>query len=375
MSALPRDAHSIQKEFDDLHEEIYKKGGIRPTNAAIDEVCKLIFLKLHTECCPDYRLQSGAAAAKNFTDIFHGAYIRRHGKLAVREMQDAFREISILPRYTMTINEGDVQTIFSYQEPLRLDHPDVLAKAIDILSHVKLSVSDDHLVNETQRRWEVFTHYDILGSAFDVFLRGRYDSAGGLSTHLTPIQVVDAMVDMAFNHVTDSQLWSSRDGASGEPNLPNFLIGDITCGTGRFLIRALAEVRDRILNTPNKENEEKLLWLSKVKGYSFFGADQSAASILKARINFLMFGEPHARLLTVEDSILDHYIDQLVGMFDIILTNPPFGEGKYETRLGLEKMRQEGLGLQLGWSWKPNNHSKTALRRADPALLFLDRNL
>jgi hypothetical protein len=75
----------------------------------------------------------------------------------------------------------------------------------------------------------------------------------------------------------------------------------------------------------------------------------------------------------VEDSILDERIDHLVGKFDLILTNPPFGEGKYITPTGLEKMRRYDLGLQLGWSWKAGKKKK--IQRADPALLFLDRNL
>ena len=34
-------------------------------------------------------------------------------------------------------------------------------------------------------------------------------------------------------------------------------------------------------------------------------------------------------LVTVEDSILDDRIDHLMGKFDLILINPPFGDGKH----------------------------------------------
>ncbi len=401
------DLRAIQKQFDNLHEEIYKKGGIKPTNAAIDEVGKLVFLKVHVEKDPDYQLQHGAGHGKRFADIFKAAYVRRHGKQAVRELQDAFREISTLPRYTVDMG-GEAQTIFPYQEPLRLDHPDVLAMAIEMLSALSLSVPDEYLVGNERHQRETFAHQDLLGYAYDVFLRGKYDSAGGLGTHLTPSQVVDCMVQMAFSHISDQQLWARRGSPrertrwqpqSGEENLPAFLVGDICCGTGRFLVRALAEVRHRVLNTPGKDDQEKVEWLTLMKRCSFFGADQSASSIVKARINFLLFGETHPQsfavmrvrteecinlllfgethpqLLTVEDSILDERIDQLAGKFDLILTNPPFGEGKYETQAGLAKMRRHDLGLQLGWSWKNGEGAKKPLRRADPALLFLDRNL
>lgn len=379
-SSMQTSLRLVQQQLNDLHEELYRKGGIKPSNAAIDEVGKLIFLKVHAEQYSDYQLQSGAGKGKLFLDIFNAAYVRHNGKKAVRELQDAFQEISVLPSYLSEFN-SDRQTLFPYREPLRLEHPDVLAMAIDILAPLSLFVSDDHLIANAQQQWETFSHQDLLGSAYDVFLRGKYDSSGGLGTYLTPSQVVDCMVKMAFSHMSDEQLWARQGELDGQlrqdiqraPVLPAFLMGDICCGTGRFLVRSLAEVRNRILNSPNKSDNEKLDWLAQMKKHSFFGADQSAASIIKARINFLLFGEPHAQLLSVEDSILDERIDHLVGKFDLILTNPPFGEGKYVTPAGLEKMRRYDLGLQLGWSWKTGK--KKEIQRADPALLFLDRNL
>lgn len=371
----------VQEQFNELHEELYKKGGVKPANAAIDEVGKLIFLKVHTEKYPTYQLQSGLGQGKLFLDIFNSSYVKENGRKAVRELQDAFREISVLPYYISHISD-EYQTIFPYQESLRLEHPDVLAMAIKILSPLSLSVLDDDLLGNTQKQWESFSHQDLLGSAYDIFLRGRYDSAGGLGTYLTPSQVVDCMVRMAFCHISDQQLWAKRSDLSErarwgnqQEDLPAFLMGDICCGTGRFPVRALAEVRNRILSSPDKDDKEKLSWLAQMKKYSFFGADQSASSIIKARINFLLFGEPHTQLLTVEDSILDERIDHLMSKFDLILTNPPFGDGKYETQAGLEKMRRHDLDLQLGWSWKVGKSKKRPLQRADPALLFLDRNL
>jgi len=372
----------VQEQFNELHEELYKKGGVKPANAAIDEVGKLIFLKVHTEKYPDYQLQGGAGQGKLLVDIFKPSYVKENGRKAVRELQDAFREVSVLPSYISRASD-ESQTIFPYQESLRLEHPDALAMAIKILTPLSLSVPDEDLLGNTQKQWETFSHQDLLGSAYDIFLRGRYDSAGGLGTYLTPSQVVDCMVRMAFCHISDQQLWAKRSdlnesqrwGSQPGEDLPAFLMGDICCGTGRFLVRALAEARNRILGSHNKDDKEKLNWLARMKEYSFFGADQSASSIIKARINFLLFGAHHAQLLTVEDSILDGRIDHLIGKFDLILTNPPFGDGKYVTPAGLEKMRRPDLDLQLGWSWKVGSNKKKPLQRADPALLFLDRNL
>jgi type I restriction enzyme M protein len=113
-----------------------------------------------------------------------------------------------------------------------------------------------------------------------------------------------------------------------------------------------------------------------MKRHSFFGADQAKGSIQKARINMLLYGEDHSQLLKVDDSIVDPHIDRLAGKFDLIMTNPPFGTGKYDDPKGLARMRQEDLGLELGWSWTPGNRNKRKeLAKADPAALFIDRNL
>jgi len=39
---------------------------------------------------------------------------------------------------------------------------------------------------------------DILGRAFDVMLRAKFESKGGMGIYLTPQQVRDAMVQLAF---------------------------------------------------------------------------------------------------------------------------------------------------------------------------------
>jgi type I restriction enzyme M protein len=80
--------------------------------------------------------------------------------------------------------------------------------------------------------------------------------------------------------------------------------------------------------------------------------------------------------LKVDDSLTDPHLDRLIGKFDLILTNPPFGSGKYEDPRGMARMRDGNAGLELGWSWTAGDRSKRKpLEKADPASLFIDRNL
>jgi type I restriction enzyme M protein len=392
------DFRAVQKKFDQLHEAIYSRGGVKPTNAAIDEVGKLLFLKIHLEKSPSYVLTSGAAKNKRFADIYSATYVNQHKKDAIVQLKDAFREINNLPQYKARDVNGDEHTIFAYDEPFRLENPDVLAMAIEALNlkdrdgnPIRLSVPDRELMgNSHQARLmrSHLIHEDLLGWAFDVFLRGKYASDEGLATYLTPSQVVECMARMAFSDITDAELWARRGDkdqierwnpqTEEEAALPAFLCGDICCGTGRFLVGGLREVKRRILDDKHvgHSDHDKLRWLSLMKRYSFFGADQAIGCIQKARINMLLYGEDHSLLLKVDDSVTDLHIDKLVGKFDLIMTNPPFGSGKYDDPKGLARMRRTDLGLELGWSWKPGDRSKRKeLTKADPAAILIDRNL
>lgn len=392
------DFRTIQRKFDELHEAIYSRGGVKPTNAAIDELGKLLFLKVHLEKAPAHVLKTGAGKGKKFADVYSAEHVRAHKKDAVIQLKDAFREINNLPQYKATDITGEEHTIFSYDEPLRLENPDVLALAIEALElrdregkPIRLSIPDRELLGNGAKAREMrahLIHEDLLGWAFDVFLRGKYASDEGLATYLTPSQVVECMARMAFHDISDADLWARRgdDGqrerwkpqTDAEAALPAFLCGDICCGTGRFPVGALREVKRRILDDKHigHSDDDKLRWLSQMKRYSLFGADQAAGSIQKARINMLLYGEDHGQLLKVDDSLTDPHLDKLIGKFDLTLTNPPFGSGKYDDPRGLARMRDESRGLELGWSWTPGNRVKRKdLTKADPASLFIDRNL
>lgn len=392
------DFRTIQRKFDELHEAIYSRGGVKPTNAAIDELGKLLFLKVHLEKSPTYVLTTEAAKGKRFAEIYAADYVRQHQRTAVMQLKDAFREINNLPQYKAIDITGEEHTIFAYDEPLRLDNPEVLAMGIEALTlrdreghPIRLSVPDKELVGSGEQARQMrahLIHEDLLGWAFDVFLRGKYASDEGLATYLTPSQVIECMARMAFHDIAETDLWARRGDTdqrerwnpqtAEEAALPAFLCGDICCGTGRFLVGALREVKRRILDDRHvgHSDDDKLAWLALMKRDSFFGADQAIGSIQKARINMLLYGEDHSQLLKVDDSIVDPHIDRLAGKFDIILTNPPFGSGKYDDPKGLAKMRRNDLGLELGWSWTSGNRHKRKERpKADPASLFIDRNL
>lgn len=347
----------LQQKLNQLHEEIYKKrAGVSTTNEVIDEVGKIIFLKIHSERHPDFVFER-----RRLADAFRSDYIRASGTEAVQWFARVFKEVTALPEYLMPdLANGGRTSIFPPDEPFRLNSAEVLAYAVGIFQDTQLTVDTDH---DPERVSE-----DLLGWAFNVFLRGKYDSSGGLATYLTRKEVVDCMARMAFHDIPNAQLWA------GYPDEPTFLIGDICCGTGSFLVGALAQMKRKVLQSIEHPPQVQLAWLQQLKEHGLFGADASPGSITKAHLNLLTFGASAHRLLRVQDSVTDEVIDRYDEKFDLLMTNPPFGKGKYDDPNGLERMRRGKLSL--GWSWAPGKpDKKKALTKADPAALFIDRNL
>jgi len=72
---------------------------------------------------------------------------------------------------------------------------------------------------------------DPLGTAFDVFLSGKYEHAGGLGTHLTPTTVAMAMARIGLAMLGPTP-WTGGTVAA-----------DPCCGTGRFLVAIIETLR------------------------------------------------------------------------------------------------------------------------------------
>ena len=74
---------------------------------------------------------------------------------------------------------------------------------------IRLSIPDRELVGNGEHARMMRSHLiheDLLGWAFDVFLRGKYASDEGLATYLTPSQVVECMARMAFHDPNDKRI-------------------------------------------------------------------------------------------------------------------------------------------------------------------------
>ncbi len=318
VSTASADHVQLAQRLNELHQLLYARGGIRPSNAAVEELTKLLLVRIGAHRQPNLKVGRHRLAELIDSD-------RVRAMPDTQLLKDAFAVVNSLPELGGRVPSDGVQPVWPTDEPLRITRPDVLSEALAILATIPLGAGNT---------------IDTVGTAFDVFLRGKYEHAGGLGTYLTPDSVVRAMARIGFDLIDPMQGAALVDGP---------VMGDPCCGSGRFLVAMLEEARSR----GQADDVAEL-------GDSTFGADQSSASVAMARVNLLAYGLSHPEVFTVDDSIVDSSLDRLRGQLRLILTNPPFGDGKYDSREGIRgtSARLPGLGSKA---------------RIDPALAFVAR--
>lgn len=327
---------TLDQRLAELHEMLYRRGGIRPTNAAVEELSKLLLLQLKKSRDPAWVTPSGLP----IEDVLNPGYVRERDD--VDEVKAAFQAVIALEEFAARLPCGGSQPVWPLDEPLRISRADVVAEALEILDVGALLAHPQP------------AEYDLLGMAFDAFLRGRYDHAGGLGTYLTPHSVATTLAQLAL---ADLDLLSA-DVVTGPA------AGDPCCGTGRFLVAVLHELARQAEERRDAGADASALQqrLERFKRTGLFGADQSASSVAKARVNLLLFGVDRPNVFTVSDSVTDPDVDALRGKLKLILTNPPFGDRKYDSPEGTRRTRNVLTGLN-------------GRAQIDPALAFVVRCL
>jgi type I restriction enzyme M protein len=369
VSADPLRFKELQREFDDLHEHIYaSREPVDGSNDLTAQLCKLIFLKMHLEQHRDFQV----AGDPLFEEVFTPAYINQHKEAAVSQIKRAFDHAKRLSEYCAKDDQGRDFRIFDPDDFIKFNQPATYAQVAEMLGNHELTSPHETGVED-----------DVLGRAFDVMLRAKFESKGGMGIYLTPQQIRDAMVQMAFNDILrdDSGRITRRDPRTGKPS---FHVCDPCCGSGGFLVTAMREVRKHVHKLLGLSTEQQLELLRDIFSEGFVGADNSPNMVLLARINMALHGDPQARVFRTENSLSSDVFAPET--YDLILTNPPFKKGgiKSSENGGLltyfcsdidnGKPAMAGDKLALGakpdskGAWKPVNS-------VDPAVLFIDRCL
>ncbi|QDU37645.1 putative type I restriction enzymeP M protein [Maioricimonas rarisocia] len=369
VAADPVRFKELQQEFDALHEQIYaSREPVDSSNDLTAQLCKLIFLKMHLERHRDFQV----AGQPPLDAVFKAEYINEHKDVAVQQIRDAFSEAKDRDEYCAKDDKGRDFRIFPKEEFIKFTKPATYVRIAEVLNRHQLTSPEDSGVED-----------DVLGRAFDVMLRGKFEGKGGMGVYLTPQQVRDAMVEMAFHDITrdDAGAITRRDARTGKPG---FRICDPCCGSAGFLVTAMRAIRKHVNRLVGLSSKQQLELLHDIFAEGFVGADNAHNMVLLARINMALHGDPRARVFRTENSLdSDVFASEL---YDLILTNPPFKKGgiKKDSNGSLLEFFQSdvedgkpamgGDGLALGAKpdskgvWKPVNS-------VDPAVLFIDRCL
>jgi type I restriction enzyme M protein len=184
------------------------------------------------------------------------------------------------------------------------------------------------------------TSGDIKGEAFQIFVNRH--QRGDRGEFFTPHPIVRLAVEMI------------------DPK-PNERIIDPACGSGGFLIQAINHVQ---------QNNPKLDSSSFVQE-NITGIEFNPDVALSAMIRLVFEGGTGSEIICANALIED---EKLNNSFDIILTNPPFGnKGKVEDQKILKSYllaRKWNKSASNGWEV-----SKTVLAGQSPDILFIEKSI
>jgi type I restriction enzyme M protein len=396
----------LMKGFNALHERIYQthKDKVNGKNDIIEEVAKLLFLE-------SFRLHHKGALVfehkgqkLDLGDVFQTAHVRAHGAMAVAEIQSAFEHFKQHPDYIVTDDAGEKHPIFDKNAHLRLEQPGNYEAVLALIQDLgAVTDNQNNVVKKEGTLADIAA--DVLGRAFDVFLRANFESKGGLGIYLTPAPVKQAMLALAFHDIKASTEDAANLVARDGQGRPAFRFCDPTCGSAGFPSVALSHLRralDEIGGKATATDEARKKLFAEMCEHSFVGADASPQMVMLARVNMALMGAPKARIFYTQNSLTSPQLEP--GSFDLICTNPPFGtpkfnKGQEEAKRAHEEAMELMLktyrsdltprtgrgggfdysptvtGLAMGGSPNSKGIWKEASTNTDPAVLFIDRCL
>ena len=216
------------------------------------------------------------------------------------------------------------------------------------------------IVGELQNYSLMESERDVVADAFEIFI--GHALKGGLGQFFTPRNVVKMIVEIL------------------QPN-ENDKIIDPACGSGGFLIESLKFVWEKIENKYTKLGWNKIEIAKKqmaiaAKNFKGIDKDYFLSKVAKAYMNLVGDGTTG---IFCEDSLenpenwrSDAKTKIELGSFDILLTNPPFGD-KIKVK-GEDKLKQ--FELAYHWKMKNNVYTNEKLKEEQPPqILFIERCL
>jgi type I restriction enzyme M protein len=392
--------------FDAFHEQVYQnvKDRVSSKNDIILEVAKILFLE-------SFRLGHEAKDLQfeyekkqlQFEQVFRAEYVKVHQKEAVSQIQAAFDQLKKHRDLVVTMDDGTRQAIFDEQTHLLLAQPRNYQTLLELIQDLGVVTYNNGKPKKEKGTLNDIAG-DVLGRVFDVFLRGKFESKGGMGVYLTPAPVKQAMLEIAFHDimVETPELLSARD----DRNLPLFRFCDPSCGSYGFGVVAMGYLERSLMELLGKETAPDVRrdgLFREMCEHSFVGADAAPTMAMLARVNMAILGAPKAQIYHTDDSLMSPQLQPC--SFDLICTNPPFGTPKFSKSQEESKRKYEEAKEQILEAFRSDLIPRSQSREAydyeptvkglamggkpdgkgvwkavkptsiDPAVLFIDRCL
>jgi type I restriction enzyme M protein len=344
----------INGVFAQCNDYIYKHDNISPA-AAFHEFVKVVFLKIKAdrELHQKYPKEMREGLPVPAQDVaFSVAWLDglkdRYTNPLNMQFQGLYDDLE------KEVALGTKKRIFDPGERIKL-RPDTAREVVRRLQGYDLFGIDE----------------DLNGRLFEAFLsatmRGRE-----LGQYFTPRSAVKLMTRLA-----DLQVHKTRSDRVIDP----------CCGTGGFLIEAMAVLEQRVAENATLSSTEKSKLRQFIREQALFGIDvgQEPPIARIARINMFLHGDGGSRIyiaeaLDKELGIQSHMspeqskeVNELKqelsgekGLFDVIITNPPFSK-EYDPAVAGEKRLLREYDLARDVAGKKKN------KKLKSNVLFLER--
>ncbi len=333
-------AEGLKRELRRIHNYIYANQGL-PKDQAFHELLKLIFCKVYEE-------RNKKASDPLDFDIAPEERFSPEGKRALRNrVERLFEGVKGLYPY-----------IFPPDDRIRLND-DVLAYAVSELRGYSF----------------LRTRTDIKGAAYQEVVRDNL--RGDRGEFFTP----DNVCRMAVRMGVEALIRDSR----GKKGWTNLRVLDPAVGAGGFLRAFLNELRAHLTEreagkhpTPEALEAAVMTELREVASRNVFGLDINPLLVRAAQMNLVMHGDGSTNVFHVEGGSLIPFprmpreVQEKLppGSVDLIVTNPPFGNGP-----GLKVDNPEVLGgYELTvYGLEGGRRRRTRRSALPPEQLFIER--
>lgn len=291
-SPLQKHYTDFYRSLSQLKEEFHSLGRFDDANAKLDEIVKLLSVKMLERRFPD------RASLLDLEQLRQRA-LNSYGdkRFIARALQDAFKEAAASTMFVCK----DGSSVFGDSPSLniRATEDGFAERLVTLLSSVPVEFGE--AATDEAEGLKV----DPVNEAFGHFLRRNFASRVEDAQYMTPPEVVDAMARIAVFDLLKEQKAGSRNGKHQR----TATLCDPTCGVGSLILGGLKRL----------ELHEGL------KDCRIVGQDKVDRMVRLAKLNLMLFGKSADQIQHGNSILGRSFLDEFLGEVDLILTNPPFG--------------------------------------------------